>query len=105
MLYATTCVGLRYGFRGNVLSGFSGEYGYPRCQEPPEGIPYCRLSAREAYFTASLSAYSLQRAIPSARGGVTAPSPRRSPRKSRNVDREAIGIAARLSLRARLTPG
>ena len=105
MLYATTCVGLLYGSHMDMLSGFSGEYGYPRCQEPPEGIPYCRLSAREAYFTASLSAYSLQRAIPSARGGVTAPSPRRSMREPRNVDREAIGVAVRLSLRARLTPG
>ncbi len=87
------------------LSGFSWEYGYPRCQDLPEGVPYCRLSARGVYFTAPLGAWGLQRAFPSARGGVTAPSPHRSVGKSRNVDREAIGIAARLSLRARLTPG
>ena len=88
-----------------LLSGFSGEYDYPRSRPAPEGRPYSRLSARDAYFTAPLCTYCLQRAIPSARGGVTAPSPRRSMRQSRNVDREAIGCAARLSLRARLTPG
>ncbi len=105
MLYATTCVGLRYGSHMDMLSGFSGEYGYPRCRPAPGGGPYCRLSARGACFTTPLSAYGLQRANPSARGGVTAPSPRRSMREPRNVDREAIGVAVRLSLRARLTPG
>ena len=37
----------------------------------------CRVSARGACFTTPLDAYALQRAIPSARGGVTAPSPHR----------------------------
>ena len=51
------------------------------------------------------SAYALQRAIPSARGSATSPSPRSPARQSRNVDRDAIGCATRLPLRTRLTPG
>ena len=58
-----------------------------------------------AYLTLPLGAYALQRTIPSVRGGVTSPSPRRPARQSRNVDRDAIGVAARLVLRTRLTPG
>ena len=88
-----------------MLSGFSREYGYPRYRDGPGARPYCRVSARGACFTTPLDAYALQRAIPSARGGVTAPSPRRSMGEPRNVDRESIGIAVRLSLRPRLTPG
>ena len=70
-----------------LLSGFSREYGYPRCQAAPGGGPYCRLSARRACLTALLITYGLQRAIPSARGGFTAPSPHRSARKLRNINR------------------
>ena len=87
MLYPTTCVGLRYGCRADMRSGFSREYDYPRSRPPPGGRPYCRPSARGAYFTTPLSAYTRQRAVPSARGGSTAPSPRRSARQSRNLDR------------------
>ena len=69
------------------LSGFSPEYDYLRYRLPPKGLPYCRVSAQGVDLPAPLNAYSLQRAFPSARGGVTAPSPRRSWRQSRNVDR------------------
>ena len=88
-----------------VLSGFSREHGYLRCRPAPRGGPYCRASARTAYFTTVLGAYTLQRRIPDLRGSVTSPSPRRPQGKSRNINREAIGFGHRLSLRTRLTPG
>ena len=44
-------------------------------------------SARKTDLPASLITYTLQRAIPSARGSSTAPSPRRSKWKSRNINR------------------
>ena len=69
------------------LSGFSREYGYLHCQVPPRGIPYFRVSALRVDLPARIYAYALQRAVPSARGSVTAPSPRRPTWKSRNVDR------------------
>ena len=69
------------------LSGFSREYGYLHCRLPPKGMPYSRVSARDVDLPASLSTYALQRAYPSARGSVTAPSPRRPVRKSRNINR------------------
>ena len=72
---------------------------------PPEGFLYSRGSAQGADLPAPLSAYALQRAVPSARGGVTAPSPRRPAGKSRNLNRVPIGLAPRLILRIRLTPG
>ena len=49
------------------------------------------------------STYTLQPGIPSPGGPFTPPSPHRSDRQCRNVDRLAIGIGLRLSLRARLT--
>ena len=45
MLYPTTCVGLRYGFPCNMLSGFSREYGYLLYQPAPKGGPYYCASA------------------------------------------------------------
>ena len=74
MFYPTTCVGLRYGYLQHMLSPFSREYAYPRCQVPPKGTPYFRVSAQPADLPAGLVAYALQRPIPSGRGGVTAPS-------------------------------
>ena len=88
-----------------LLSGFSREYGYPRSRAAPGGGPYFRLSARGACFTTPLDTYGLQRAVPSARGGSTAPSPRRCMWRSRNVDRAPVGLAHRPGLRDRLTPG
>ena len=46
---------------------------------------------------------ALQRAIPSARGGSTPPSPLRSICRCRNLHRLPIGLALRLILRPRLT--
>jgi hypothetical protein len=46
--------------------------------------------------------YPLKPGIPSPGGPFTPPSPHRSARQCRNVDRLAIGIGLRLSLRARL---
>ena len=77
MFYPTTCVGLRYGPVQDMLSGFSREHGYRRCHlarglgvlsafSTPRGFAYARYT------------YGLQRAIPSARGRVTSPSPHRS---------------------------
>ena len=69
------------------LSAFSREYDYPRYWRPPEGEPYYGGSARAADLPAALDAYARQRGLPSPRGGVTAPSARRSLWQSRNVDR------------------
>ena len=57
------------------LSGFSREYGYLHYQMSPKGLPYFQVSAQDVDLPASLIAYTLQRARPSARGSVTAPSP------------------------------
>ena len=72
---------------GLKLSGFSREYDYLRCRPSPKGRPYSRVSARRVDLPALLGAYILQRGLPSPRGSVTAPSPRRPEWKSRNVDR------------------
>ena len=87
MFYPSTCVGLRYGPPVDVLSGFSWEYDYPRSRRLPKEEAYCRLSARRVDLPAPLGTYGLQRPIPSGRGGVTAPSPRRSKGGSRNINR------------------
>ena len=88
------------------LSGFSREYGYLHCRLPPKGMPYSRVSARDVDLPASLSTYALQRAYPSARGSVTAPSPLIAPSGSHGIlTVSAIGLAVRLILRTRLTPG
>ena len=88
-----------------MLSGFSRRHGYPRCPEGPEPFRYCQVSAQGADFPAPLSAYALQPAIPSAGGGVTPASPRRSCRQCRNIHRLSICLAFRLIIRDRLTPG
>ena len=69
------------------LSGFSREYDYLRYRLPPKGLPYCRVSAQGVDLPAPLIAYARQRGIPSPRGSVTAPSPRRPDGKSRNINR------------------
>ena len=69
------------------LSGFSREYDYLRYRLSPKRVPYFQGSARDVDLPASLVAYALQRAHPSARGSVTAPSPHRPQWKSRNINR------------------
>ena len=71
----------------------------------PEGKGILSGSARGVDLPAPLSTYTLQPAVPSAGGGVTSASPHRPHDRQRNVDRFSIGIAVRLSLRDRLTPG
>ncbi len=85
-----------------MLSGFSWERDYHRCQLAPEGSLYCRLSAHEVDLPASClpTAFNVR---PSVRGCVTSPSPHRSAPGYRNLDRLSIGCALRLLLRPRLT--
>ena len=68
------------------LRGFSREPAYRRCQLA-RGLAVLSSSARPAAFDSLPSTYTLQRAIPSARGRFTSPSPRRNARQCRNVDR------------------
>ena len=84
-----------------MLSGFSWELGYHRC---PLGRGLAVLSrfAIPCVLNYTGYNYAVQRAIPSARGCVTSPSPHRSAEGCRNVDRLAIGSASRLPLRSRL---
>ena len=105
MLYPTTCVGLRYGCHTHKLSGFSREYGYPRCRAAPGGGPYCQVRlggcalpppSAPTPFNALFrqrAEVSLLRHRVAARGSHGMLTVRPSPR------------AARLGLRIRLTPG
>ena len=90
---------------GLKLSGFSREYAYLHYCWFPKEPAYSRVSARCVDLPAHLNAYALQPAIPSAGGSVTAPSPRRPDGSHGILTVSAIGLAVRLSLRTRLTPG
>ena len=61
--------------KGFELSGFSRQHGYLLCQVSPKRALYCRVSAQKVDLPASINAYTLQRAFPSARGSVTTASP------------------------------
>ena len=100
--HPATCVRLRYGRWRHVLSGFSREHAYRRCPLPHR-VAVLSGSARHGGLTCLPFAYPLQRAIPSARGRVTSPSPLRSRHRLRNVYRIAIRSAVRLPVRSRLT--
>ena len=100
--HPATCVRLRYGRWRHVLSGFSREHAYRRCPLPRR-VAVLSGSARHGGLTCLPFAYPLQRAIPSARGRVTSPSPLRSRHRLRNVYRIAIRSAVRLPVRSRLT--
>ena len=102
MFYQTTCVGLGYGSVWDMLSGFSREHGYLRCPSS-RGIPVLSRLGRAPGFAWEPYTYAVQRAIPSARGSVTSPSPHRSRPGLRIFDRMSVGIASRLTLRPRLT--
>ena len=86
MFYPSTCVGLRYGCRTDMLSGFSRQSDYRLYRPPPRGKAYYRASAQGAYFTTPFGTFALQRTIPSVRGRSTTASPRRSARQYGNVD-------------------
>ena len=85
------------------LSGFSRRLDYAHCRRTPEGLTYCRGSARDVDLPATLNAYALQPAIPSAGGTATTASPHRPYRQYGNVNPSAIGFSIRMSLRTRLT--
>ncbi len=85
-----------------MLSGFSWEHGYHRCQLGRGLAVLSRFIIPGVLYYPGYN-YAVQRAIPSARGCVTSPSPHRSRKGCRNVDRLAIGCALRLLLRSRLT--
>ena len=93
------------GRRALLLSGFSWKYGYLHYPVVPRDARYYRASARGVDFPAPLYTFALQPPVPSGGGSVTAPSPRRAHSEWRNVDRLAIGIRFRVSLRARLNRG
>ena len=84
-----------------MLSGFSWEPGYHRCRLA-RGLAVLSRFATRRVLDSSAYSFAVQRAIPSARGCVTSPSPRRSVAGCRNVDRLSIGCASRLPLRSRL---
>ena len=85
------------------LSGFSREHDYARYCLPHGAEGILSRSALAADLPAAIYAYTLQRAIPSARSAATLPSPRRTGRQCRNVDRLCHRPRHTLSLRARLT--
>ena len=57
-----------------TLSGFSREYGYHRCRLA-RGLAVLSRFTTPGGFASPAYSYTVQRAIPSARGCVTAPSP------------------------------
>ena len=105
MFYPSTCVGLRYGYPNNMLSGFSREYGYPRYQALPKKTPYyqVRLSGwicLPQSLPTPFNAHIRQRAeVPLLRLHI-------APKGSTGMlTRSAIALAVRLRLRTRLAPG
>jgi hypothetical protein len=67
ILSSPTCVGLRYGHPQAIYDAFLGSR-LGATMGSPEGSPYCRASAFTGGGFAYPPAYTLQRAIPSARG-------------------------------------
>ena len=86
-------------------SGFSRESGYRLSRLGPKSAAYSRASAPGVGLPAPVNAFALQPPVPSGGGRATPPSPRRALRQQRNINRSAIGLAIRLILRTRLTPG
>ena len=77
MFYPTTCVGLRYGPACDMPSGFSWEHDYRLCPIA-RGLSVLSRFGWGGGFACRHITYALQRTIPSVRGRVTSPSPRRS---------------------------
>src|SRR3546814_355314 len=90
------------GFEGLKLSGFSREHAYPHYRRRRSFAVLSGFS-RVPGFAWDPYTYALQRTIPSVRGGVTSPSPRRNHQKYGNINPLSIGIPLRVSLRPRLT--
>ena len=77
MFYPTTCVRLRYGPAMDMLSGFSWEPDYHH-SDCPGGRSVLSPFSTPGGFASPAFTYGIQRTIPSVRGCVTSPSPRRS---------------------------
>ena len=91
--------------RGLKLSGFSREYGYLHCRLPPKGVPYFRASSLLVDLPARICDYTLQRGLPSP-AAVSLLRHHVAPCGSHGMlTVSAIGLALRLILRTRLTPG
>ena len=84
------------------LAGFLGSMVTLTVGRPRGGGRTVRVGSG-AYFTIPLDAYALQRAVPSARGGVTSRSHVILQSEYRNINRFVIRFASRLLLRSRLT--
>ena len=89
------------GRRRHTLEVFLGSL-IPAAVRSPVGPRYSQARDRPADLPAGLP-YPLQRAIPSARGPSSPPSPLRIAVGCWNVDQLSIGLAFRLILRSRLT--
>ena len=89
------------GRRRRTLEVFLGSL-FTAALRSPGGLRYFHLRDRPADLPAGLP-YGLQRTIPSVRGPSTSPSLLRIDAGCWNVDQLSIGLAARLSLRPRLT--
>ena len=105
MFYPTTCVRLRYGYLKDMLSGFSREYAYLRCQAAPKGSLYCqvRLVRRICLpdSTSTLFNGPFRRSAEVSRLRLHV-----APQGSHGIlTVSAIALAVRLRLRTRLTPG
>src|SRR3546814_372946 len=74
------------GFEGLKLSGFSREHAYPHYRRRRSFAVLSGFS-RVPGFAWDPYTYALQRTIPSVRGGVTSPSPRRNHQKYGNINR------------------
>lgn len=90
------------GSDGLKLSGFSRKQDYPRYRRRRSFAVLSGFSKPPGFAWGAYT-YALQRTIPSVRGGVTSPSPRRNHQKYGNINPLSIGIAVRLILRPRLT--
>ena len=84
------------------LSGFSWKPDYPHYQPPPKGMPYYQVRL-SVWICLHRSAPTPFNEHPSARGSVTAPSPRRAGGSNVILNVSAIGLSVRMSLRTRLT--
>jgi hypothetical protein len=78
------------GFLYLMLSGFSWKSDYLRYQRRRSFAVLSGLGTG-CGFACIPYTYTLQRTIPSVRGSVTTPSPRRSKEKYRNINRLSIG--------------
>ena len=88
-----------------MLSGFSREYGYLRCQLPPKGRPYCqgRLSEWICLLRSTPTLFNGDFRRPAA---VSLLRLHVAPEGSNGMlTVSAIAFAIRLRLRTRLTPG